>query len=51
MQLLSLIYDEIIPDKLIIRGDRLDSLINKYDFESKNIEVIRFGQKSKPSSS
>ena len=50
IQLLSLIYDQIIPDKLIIRGDRLDSLIKKYDFESKNIEVIRFGSSSKPDS-
>ena len=50
IQLLSLIYDQIIPDKLIIRGDKLDSLIRKYDFESKNIEVIRFSENSKPQS-
>ena len=50
IQLLSLIYDQIIPDKLIIRGDRLDSLIKKYDFESKNIEVVRFSDSSKPQS-
>ena len=41
-QLLNLVYDKIVPEKLIIRGDNLDSIVNKYDFESKNIEVIRF---------
>ena len=41
-QLLSLVFEEIIPEKIIIRGNKLDSIINKYDFESKNIEVIRF---------
>ena len=48
IQLLSLIYDKIVPDKLIIRGDKLDSMISKYDFESKGIEVIRFSDDSKP---
>ena len=47
-QLLSLVYNEIIPDKLIIRGNKLDSVINKYDFKSKNIEIIRFDEQSKP---
>ena len=48
IQLLSLVYDRIIPDKLIVRGNKLDSLISKYDFDSKGIEVIRFGEDSKP---
>jgi len=48
VQLLSLIFDKIVPDKLIIRGDKLDSMIGKYDFESKSIEVIRFSEDSKP---
>ena len=48
IQLLSLIFEQIIPEKLIIRGDRLDSFINKYDFESKGVEVIRFNKNSKP---
>ena len=50
VQLLSLIHDKIIPDKLIIKGDKLDSLISRYDFESMGIEVIRFGENSKPDS-
>ena len=47
-QLLDLIYNKIIPDKLIVRGDRLDSIIKKYDFASKNIEIIRFDENVKP---
>ena len=47
-QLLSLVFEKIIPEKLIIRGNKLDSVINKYDFESKNIEVIRFNEQSNP---
>jgi len=47
-QLLSLVYDKIIPNKLIIRGDKLDSIINQYNFESKGIEIIKFNEKSKP---
>ena len=50
IQLLGLIYDQIIPDKLIIKGDKLDSLISKYDFESKGIEVVRFGENSRAES-
>ena len=47
-QLLSLVYDKIIPDKLIIRGDKLESIINQYNFESKGIEIIKFSDKSEP---
>ena len=47
IQLLDLIYNKIIPDKLIIRGNRLDSIIKKYDFASKNIEIIRFDENVK----
>ena len=47
-QLLSLVYDRIIPDKLIIRGDKLESIINQYNFESKGIEIIKFRDKSEP---
>ncbi len=48
IQLLSLVYDRIVPDKLIVRGNKLDSVIGKYDFDSKGIEVIRFSEDSKP---
>ena len=48
IQLLSLVYDRIVPDRLIIRGNKLDSVISKYDFDSKGIEVIRFSEDSKP---
>ena len=48
IQLLSLVYDKIVPDKLIIRGNKLDSIVDKYDFKSKAIEVIRFNNDSKP---
>ena len=50
VQLLSLIYEQIVPNKLIVRGDKLDSLIGKYDFESKGIEVVRFSNSSKSQS-
>ena len=47
-QLLSLVYDKIVPEKLIIRGSKLDSIINNYDFKSKGIEVVQFDEDSKP---
>ena len=45
-QLLSLITEKIIPNKLIIRTSKLDSLISKFDFESKGIELIAYDTKS-----
>ena len=48
-QLLDLICNKIVPDKLIIRGDKLDSIIKKYDFSSKKIEIIRFNENVDPS--
>ena len=47
-QLLSLIYDKIIPDKLIIRGSKLDSFMKKYDFKSKGIDIHQFEDLAEP---
>jgi len=47
-QLLNIISNNIIPDKLIIRGDNLDNIIKKYDLMEKNIEVIRFNDSVQP---
>ena len=47
-QLLSLVYDKIIPDKLIIRGDKIDSILSQYNFQSKGIEIVKFNNSSNP---
>ena len=43
---MSLVTEKIIPNKLIIRTSKLDSLISKFDFESKGIELIAYDTKS-----
>ena len=47
-QLLSLVYDKIIPEKLFIRGNKLDAIINQYDFNLKGIKVVKFDEQVSP---
>ncbi|MAV64186.1 MAG: poly-gamma-glutamate synthase PgsB [Candidatus Marinimicrobia bacterium] len=47
-QLSNIVANNIIPNKLIIRGDNLDSIVKKYNFEEKGIEVIRFNDNASP---
>ena len=39
-QLLSLVYEKMKPDKLIVRGENISAQINKYQQENPEIETI-----------
>tara|TARA_Y100000996_G_scaffold22228_2_gene16163 strand:- start:2260 stop:3426 length:1167 start_codon:yes stop_codon:yes gene_type:complete len=47
-QLLSLVYEKIIPEKLFIRGNKLDAIINQYNFNLKGIEIVKFDEQARP---